>query len=156
MGLADLDVIVAPEQDAHLSPWSRENFVSSITADYLCWCVEHATQTICAYTVLMPVLDELHLLNITVAPAFRRQGYAHYLLDNAGEFARQHHFKKILLEARQSNTAALSLYQQYGFQEIGQRPGYYPHPTQKRETAIVMVYETPLSPSPCGVSPTAC
>ena len=146
MGLADLDVIVALEQDAHLSPWSRENFVSSITADYLCWCVEHAAQTVCAYTVLMPVVDELHLLNITVASAFRRQGYAHYLLDNAGEFARQNHFEKLFLEVRASNMPALSLYRQYGFQEIGQRPGYYPHPTEERETAIVMLYSVQACP----------
>lgn len=155
MSLADLDVIVALEQNAHLSPWSRENFVSSITADYLCWCIEHTTQ-ICAYTVLMPAVDELQLLNITVAPAFRRQGYAHQLLDAACEFAHQNNLKKLLLEVRSSNIAALSLYRQYGFQEIGQRPGYYPHPIQKRETAIIMLYEISLSPSLYCVSPAPC
>jgi ribosomal-protein-alanine N-acetyltransferase len=144
--LADLDGIVALEQDAHLSPWSRNHFVSSINAGYLCWCIEQTAQTICAYTVLMPVVDELHLLNLTVAPAFRRQGYAHYLLDTACEFARQNHFEKLFLEVRASNMAALSLYRQYGFQEIGQRPGYYPHPTEERETAIVMLYSVQAPP----------
>lgn len=140
MHLADLDTILSLEQSAHLSPWSRDSFVTSLAAHYLCWCLEQSQQIICAYAVLMPAIDELHILNITVASTYRRQGYAQYLLDAACEFAKQHYIPKLLLEVRPSNTAALSLYRRYGFQEIGQRPGYYSCPDGTREAAIVMTY----------------
>lgn len=140
MCVEDLDAVLALELKAHISPWSRENFSTSIASGYLCWCIDDIHQEICAYCVLMPSVDELHILNITVAIPYQRQGYAHYFLDTACGFAQQHAIEKLLLEVRPSNIAALSLYQQYGFKEIGRRPNYYFEPILGRETAIVMAY----------------
>jgi ribosomal-protein-alanine N-acetyltransferase len=85
----------------------------------------------------MLVLDEAHLLNLTVAPAYQGQGYGRALLDFIAHQARSYRAGSLLLEVRPSNHRALHIYQRYGFAAIGTRRGYYPaHNT--REDAIVM------------------
>jgi ribosomal protein S18 acetylase RimI-like enzyme len=75
--------------------------------------------------------EEREILNVEVHPDFRRLRIATELL--RAETARWpgSHF----LEVRESNTAARQLYEELGFQVIGERPGYYENPP---ETGIVM------------------
>lgn len=75
------------------------------------------------------VADETELLNLVVDPAFRRRGIARALVSQVPG-------PLVFLEVRESNTAAQKLYQTLGFQQVGERPGYYRNPTEK---AIVMV-----------------
>ncbi len=75
-------------------------------------------------------LPEREILNLAVAPPFRRMGIGSALLAeelrSAGDF---------FLEVRESNIAAQALYRRFGFAEVGRRAGYYRSPA---ETAIVM------------------
>jgi ribosomal-protein-alanine N-acetyltransferase len=73
---------------------------------------------------------EREILNLAVAPAYRRQGIATALMHL--EFRKKATF---VLEVRESNSAAQALYRQLGFAEISRRRDYYDHP---RESAIVM------------------
>jgi ribosomal-protein-alanine N-acetyltransferase len=73
---------------------------------------------------------EREILNLAVAPRFRRQGVAGLLLQHE-----LNHRAIFYLEVRESNTAARALYGKFGFREISRRTGYYLHPP---ETAIVM------------------
>lgn len=77
------------------------------------------------YLVFWLVAAEMHILNLAVHPQRRRQGIARALLTAALAQAREQHAKMAWLEVRPSNTAALALYQSFGFQEVGRRPGYY-------------------------------
>jgi ribosomal-protein-alanine N-acetyltransferase len=70
------------------------------------------------------------ILNVAVAPPFRRLGLATALISM--ELKRP---AEVFLEVRQSNVAAQELYRKLGFVEVGRRPKYYQSPT---ETAIVM------------------
>lgn len=74
---------------------------------------------------------EREILNLAVAPAERRCGVARKLLD--AELARQK--GAWFLEVRESNAAALGLYQRFGFQQVGIREAYYRDPL---ESGIVM------------------
>lgn len=74
--------------------------------------------------------SEREILNIAVAPPWRRKGIARALL--MGELQRK---SVLYLEVRESNEAAQRLYRALGFVEIGRRPEYYQEP---REGAIVM------------------
>ena len=79
--------------------------------------------------------DEKEILNLAVAPEFRRQGVAKALLFSCLEgFS-----GVVILEVRESNLAARSFYQELGFQELGRRPNYYSSPD---ETAIVMKFHS--------------
>jgi [ribosomal protein S18]-alanine N-acetyltransferase len=86
----------------------------------------------------MPGVDELHLLNLTVAPAHQGQGHARALLAHLAEAARARKAVQIWLEVRESNERARRLYERWGFESIGQRKGYYPAPHGQREHAVVM------------------
>ena len=86
----------------------------------------------------MPGVDEAHLLNITVAPEFQRQGWAHLLLDALQLWARSRSAQWLWLEVRVSNLRARAIYEAYGFRKVGERKRYYPATVGEREDAIVM------------------
>jgi ribosomal-protein-alanine N-acetyltransferase len=75
----DLLRVVAVEQTTYSHPWTLGNFNDALKAGYAAFKLD-AGEYLVAYLVAMQVLDEVHLLNITVAPAFHRQGWAQALL----------------------------------------------------------------------------
>ena len=85
----------------------------------------------------MTAVDEGHLLNITIAPAWRRQGLGRLLLKHIVDTAREQQARTLFLEVRPSNRAAIELYEQAGFEAFALRKGYYPA-DQGHEDAIVM------------------
>lgn len=74
---------------------------------------------------------EREILNVAVAPRFRRLGLATALLKHEIQKRMAHQF----LEVRESNAAARTLYRKLGFVDVGRRVAYYQDPD---ETAIVM------------------
>ena len=90
------------------------------------------------YFVAMMGVDEVHLLNITVAPAYQMQGWARVLLDALALWARGRGAQWLWLEVRVSNERALHVYQAHGFRRVGERKRYYPAPAGQREDAVVM------------------
>lgn len=88
-------------------------------------------------------LAECELENLVVGAAHRRRGLATQLLKSLIAIAHQRHVERILLEVRQSNTAAQILYETIGFQLSGRRKAYYSHP---REDAMTFALDcTPSS-----------
>ena len=137
MVLADVDAVMAVEVRAYAHPWSRGNFVDSFIAGYVAKVLAAADGDVCAYFVAMPGVDELHLLNITVAPECQSAGLGQQLLQVVQDCARQRALSTLWLEVRQSNQRARSLYRQLGFAEVGVRKAYYPA-NEQREDAVVM------------------
>lgn len=132
----DLDWVVANEAELHPYPWSRGNFSDSLGAGYSAW-VQHVDGQRCGYAVMLSVLDEAHLLNISVARAAQGRGLGAALLAFLCGRAREGGASQFFLEVRPSNLAARALYGRAGFEAIGRRKGYYPAPGG-REDAIVM------------------
>lgn len=136
MHIRDIDAVQAIEASAYGFPWTRGNFIDSLAAGYLAE-VLLDEGCVVAYFVAMAGVDELHLLNITVAPPLQGQGLGSLLLDAVQDHGRSRGLAKLLLEVRQSNRRALALYQRRGFAEVGLRRAYYPA-LQGREDALVM------------------
>jgi ribosomal-protein-alanine N-acetyltransferase len=86
----------------------------------------------------MQGVDEVHLLNITVAPEYQRQGWARVMLEALATWARGRGAEWLWLEVRVSNARALGVYEAHGFRRVGQRKGYYPAGRGEREDAVVM------------------
>ncbi|MGH8757403.1 MAG: ribosomal protein S18-alanine N-acetyltransferase, partial [Burkholderiales bacterium] len=101
-----------------------------------CWIYQFA-QSIVGYAVMMIAADEAHLLNLSIAAMWQRQGWGKKLLQQVLDLARQHCARVMLLEVRPSNVAALGLYQSFGFKRIALRRGYYPA-GPVREDAILL------------------
>ena len=146
MQLADLDPIVSVEAQCYVVPWTRGNFVDSLAAGYEARVLRGAAGELQAYFIAMPGFEELHLLNITVAPAYQGRGLALCMLDELRRLCGLHGAHKIWLEVRISNERARAIYRRHGFAEVGVRRGYYPMPQGgPREDAVLMSLEVSTS-----------
>ncbi|MDX9950958.1 MAG: ribosomal protein S18-alanine N-acetyltransferase [Methylophilaceae bacterium] len=136
MQVADLDTVMRIEPVIYPFPWSLGNFRDSLNTGYSCWVFE-LDGRIAGYTVMMLVLDEAHLLNLSVAKEAQGQGYGDMLLSFIMDKAREHGALNMFLEVRVSNKVAISLYEKKGFNEMAIRPRYYPA-ENGREDAMLM------------------
>ncbi|MDD5176934.1 MAG: ribosomal protein S18-alanine N-acetyltransferase [Sterolibacterium sp.] len=134
---SDLDAVLAVEQRVYAFPWTRGNFVDSLASGYSSWLMRDG-EGMLGYAVMMLVLDEAHLLNISIVPERQQAGFGSVLLEHLFAVARSQAAVRMLLEVRPSNVAARAFYDRHGFVGIGERPGYYPA-HQGREAALVMV-----------------
>lgn len=87
-----------------------------------------------AYISFYHAGDELEILNLAVLPEERRRGYAQRILNLVLQAGRKMGMQKVLLEVREGNLAARSLYEKCGFGQCGIRRGYY---TDTGEDAII-------------------
>lgn len=157
MRVPDLTEVMAVERQAYPVPWTHGNFVDSLAAGYPAEVLRGPPQAgltplggglgaarprghteLLGYWVAMPGVDELHLLNITVVPAWQGRGLAVVMLDRLVAGCRERGLMQLWLEVRVSNARAREVYRRYGFAEVGQRRAYYPVPQGPREDAVLM------------------
>lgn len=141
MTVGDLSEVSAIEGAAYDFPWTRGNFIDSLAAGYLARVLRSADGEMLGYFIAMKGVDEMHLLNLTIAPAQQGKGHGRRLLDELRSLCRAQEAERLWLEVRQSNARARALYQRYGFRHIGVRRGYYPALHGQREDASVMSLE---------------
>ena len=133
---ADLDAVMCIEPHIYPHPWSRGNFADSLNVGHSAWVLLLNGELI-GYTLMMLVLDEAHLLNISVAKAHQKQGWGRLLLEFMLDKAKHYKAANMFLEVRPSNVDAIALYENMGFNEMSVRRGYYPAPNG-REDAVLM------------------
>jgi len=138
MSVVDLAEVMAVEVAAYPFPWTQGNFIDSLQAAYLARLLRSESGELLAYFVAMAGVDEMHLLNLTVAPSAQGRGHARYMLDALVAECRVAPAAMLWLEVRRSNQRARDLYERYGFREIGLRRAYYPAGFGRREDAVVM------------------
>jgi [ribosomal protein S18]-alanine N-acetyltransferase len=132
----DLEAIMQIEPTIYSHPWTRGNFKDSLKSGHQAW-VMTSQDVVVAYAVMMIVLDEAHLLNISVAKLHQKQGVGRMLLAYLLDMARECNTTNMFLEVRASNVAAITLYENMGFVEMSIRRGYYPA-IKGREDAVLM------------------
>lgn len=137
MCAGDLDEVTSVEREASQFPWNRALFADSLHAGYSSWVLRRDGQLV-GHAVLLAVLDESHLLVISIRPAWQGQGLGSQLLEYVTERARFAGATQMFLEVRASNRVAQTMYSRHGFTEIGRRRGYYPDADGLREDALVM------------------
>jgi ribosomal-protein-alanine N-acetyltransferase len=136
-----LEAVLRVEGSAYDHPWSRGNFSDSLHAGYQAQVLAGGPADageLLGYFVAMKGVDEVHLLNITVAPAHQRQGWARVMLDALVLWSRGQGALWLWLEVRVSNERARAVYGHYGFRHVGTRRAYYPAANGQREDAVVM------------------
>lgn len=137
MAALHLDEVMVIEQAAYAHPWNLGNFRDALQAGYQAQLLMGGGE-ILGYFIAMRGVEEVHLLNITVAPAHQHQGWARLMLEALSLWARGQGVQWIWLEVRVSNTRALRIYETHGYRRVGQRKGYYPAGLGRREDALVM------------------
>ncbi|HEY7986864.1 MAG TPA: ribosomal protein S18-alanine N-acetyltransferase [Methylophilaceae bacterium] len=136
MKKADLDAVMAIEPTIYTHPWTRGNFTDSLKAGYYCFVFEVDAEIV-GYAVMMMVLDEAHLLNVSIAKSQQRRGLGRKLLEELIGVSQRHRAQTMFLEVRPSNKAAIGLYESMGFNEFSVRKDYYPA-VNGREDAVLM------------------
>lgn len=121
----DVDKMLAIEQAAQITPWTRQSFADSFTSGAQCQLIRNTNQQVVAFQVLSFVLDESHLMDIAVLPTEQGKGLGRYLVEYGLQLAAQQQAIVMLLEVRASNQAAQALYQKLGFVHYHTRKDYY-------------------------------
>ncbi|MFW3896168.1 ribosomal protein S18-alanine N-acetyltransferase [Pseudomonas bharatica] len=132
---ADLDAVLKIEYAAFSHPWTRGIFLDGLKS-YEIWLMFEGEQQV-GHGVINVIIDEAHLLNITVKPESQGRGLGLRLLEHLMKRAYELNGRECFLEVRASNQSAYRLYERYGFNEVGRRRDYYPAPGG-REDALVM------------------
>jgi [ribosomal protein S18]-alanine N-acetyltransferase len=134
--LGDLDAIEMIEKTSYPTPWSRSMFASEVAKpSSLSIAAVTPDNELIGYLVLSRYVDAWHVMNVAVAVSHRRQGVASAMLERLFDVTRDDAQRGYTLEVRVSNTAAIQLYERFGFTSRGTRRGYY---TDNREDAVIM------------------
>ena len=136
----DLEAVHAIEVRAYPFPWTLGIFRDCLHADYQAWVLLLHDGEVIGYFMMSLAAGEAHLLTVCVAPEQQGRGYGRTLLRAILQIARGRGAQRVFLEVRPSNTGAIALYFDEGFNEIGRRPRYYPAKVG-REDALVMAIE---------------
>ncbi|MFZ3591627.1 ribosomal protein S18-alanine N-acetyltransferase [Bacillus sp. DJP31] len=143
MTSADIDQIMVIELASFAVPWSREAFYNEMVNNpYATYVVMQERDQIIGYCGLWVVLEDAHVTNIAVLPAYRGRKLGEGLLNQSMELAKALGAERLSLEVRVSNTVAQSLYRKIGFENGGIRKNYY---SDNGEDALVMwvnIHET--------------
>ena len=138
---ADLEPILAIEQNSFQRPWGRLSFEGELRNRSACNFAVKSTEVetngqVIGYAFWHLVTDEVHVLKVAVTPAWRGQGVASRLLERCFTLSVEQGAKSAHLEVRPSNIAAIELYQKLGFELVGRRPKYY---SDSKEDALLMM-----------------
>ena len=114
------------------APWDEASVRSELTNKLALWLVALDGGQVVGYVGSQTVLQEADMMNIAVADSHRRRGIARMLVE---ELIRQLDAYQLTLEVRQSNAAAISLYDSLGFAQVGLRKNYYQKP---KENALIL------------------
>lgn len=132
----DLEAVMAIEPHIYSHPWTRGNFNDSLKSGHIAQVLEHHT-VLMGYSLMMMVLDEAHLLNLSIAKHYQKQGLGRFLLEHMIQLAKCAGAANMFLEVRPSNVSAIALYENVGFNEMAIRKAYYPA-HNGREDAVLM------------------
>jgi len=139
MLVEDLEYIYEIERLSFSIPWPMEAFVRELTSNRLAhYLTVRDKDRVAAYGGMWLILDEAHITNLAVHPAYRRKGIGRMLLKGMIEYGISNGIKSFTLEVRESNHAAIKLYEGAGFVKAGTRKGYY---SDTNENAIIMWLE---------------
>ena len=116
-------------------PWSENSIAPELKNPLSLWLVAMDGETVAGYVGSQAVMGEADMMNIAVAPDYRRQGIAENLINRLISALAEGGNHSLALEVRETNQAAISLYQKLGFAQVGYRPGYYRNP---KEGALIL------------------
>lgn len=132
---SDIPAIAALERNCFQDPWTERELETEFSNPFChCYLVEERGQ-VCGYCCLFVLFETAEVHNIAVDIPYRGKGYARLLMETMHEKAKALGAEKCFLEVRESNAAAIRLYQSYGYEKYGERKRYYPN----GETAVLML-----------------
>ena len=125
-----IEAVVAIETAAFTTPWQAETFRGLLGRDGIVLLTMTEGVEVIGYAVLWCIVDQGELANIAIAEHRRGEGLGAHLLRSVLDAARDRGVEKLFLEVRESNAAALAMYDRFGFDRVGVRRNYYERPVE--------------------------
>lgn len=125
MKVDDLEQVMHIELAMYPFPWTLRIFEDCLRVGYRCH-VGEVDGVFAGYGVMSTGANEAHILNLCVSKEFQRRGLAREMLSFLLDEADKLEVRDVFLEVRPSNTGAIALYEQMGFNQVGLRKNYYP------------------------------
>ena len=135
MTLEDIEQVYDLEKSIFSIPWSKNSFESSVKNKNTLFIVAEEEGEILGYLGMYIFSEEADISNVAVSKQYRRQHIAKQMMDDILLKAQAAGVKHVTLEVRETNVAAIKLYENMGFVEAGIRKNYYEEPT---ENALIM------------------
>jgi ribosomal-protein-alanine N-acetyltransferase len=132
---ADAGPFVAIERRCFSDPWSEASFREALISPWTFGLAAQGSRGVEGYLIAREVAGTGEVLNLAVAPEFRRRGVGAALLAAGLAALRRRRVSEVFLEVRESNRSAQALYASHGFRPVGQRASYYRNP---KEDALVL------------------
>lgn len=129
---ADIDAIYYIKKEQFSNPWKKQFFYDELDHDIAFFYVAEDTTSkeITGYIIFWIIQETLELHDIAVREKYKKKGIGSQLLDFMLETAHARQVEEMFLEVRQSNTAAIALYEKYDFKKIDVRKNYYTEPVE--------------------------
>ncbi len=135
MTQAHVQAVAELEKLCFSDPWPVEGILPELSNPLSYWLVAMDGEALVGYIGSQSVCGEADMMNVAVAPAYRRQGIAEGLIEALVAGLRERQVTSLSLEVRASNGPAIALYGKLGFAQVGRRPNYYRNP---REDALIL------------------
>lgn len=135
MNASHVDAIAELEKRCFSDPWSVKSITSELNNPLSLWLVAVDGQKLAGYVGSQSVLGWADMMNIAVAPEYRRQGIGERLIIELIQKLQENRVTCLTLEVRASNDPAIGLYEKMGFSQVGRRPNYYHNP---KEDALIL------------------
>lgn len=157
LSLDHLEAMVALDAQCWGQYWQRQAYIDELTRPARDPAYPDRASSVClglvdtelrGFICAWLLGDEAHIINLLVHPSWRRQRYGHRLVTGVIEQAQALGLKWATLEVRASNDAAIALYKNLGFQELGRRPRYYEDPCEDG-----LIFWHRFKPIPASMTP---
>lgn len=125
-----LDELAELEKECFSTPWSYDSLANELMNPLSVFYVAQIFGRVAGYVSMNVISYEGFINNLAVKETFRRQGIGSALVHALCGYAQEHAMKVLTLEVRPSNTAAIQLYERFGFRQEGERKNFYSNPTE--------------------------
>ncbi len=128
--IEDLDSIVSIEKECFSDAWSKNSFYSCFESPFYKMVVAKDNEELIGYAIIKCMYEDAELIRVAVTHEYRRHSVAYSLLNRVFEIARFAKAQQVFLDVRESNDAAISLYEKMGFRRYEVTEGFYRAPVE--------------------------
>ncbi len=135
MTVDDISQVAEIERQIFSIPWSEKAFKDSMESDNTIYIVAKEDNNVAGYAGMYLSFEEGNITNVAVNPSGRRKGIGEKIVRDILNRAYEKGVRDVFLEVRETNSAAIALYEKIGFKEEGIRKNFYEKP---KENALIM------------------
>jgi len=127
------------EEAPEAARWSERGVRESLTSTGSTFLLARVRGEVAGFIVGRVIGAEAEILNLAVKRSRRRQRVGQTLAVALLAGYEEEGIRRVFLEVRESNGAAITFYEGLGFRQVGTRPDYYRNP---EEAALILARES--------------